>query len=702
MLSNDTETTQAMALLYEELQAAKRPLVIWIGAGASAWANYPLWQTLTSEMHADFSRHVRGYEKSNAADSLEIGDFPAVFEFMRLADAQRYRAMLVSAFSTRPVGPHFKAFIELLETINPLHIVTTNVDEELERNLPTATLVQRSDIERATYLLHKRESFICKLHGSISAVDSMVFATSDYKKLEMDESYLGFLQSVLADSNVVFLGYGVRDEYVINQLMQGREKRKLFGGGSHFVISPQAAFPSPSHLRRIQYLTSATPDHRGALEVIHLIAEAKSQGGHRIDNEKMEVRQPTIYYLADFLPYGKHSTSYNLTVTGEIDTIPREVMIGEGYVDGEVSVEGYSALHDLVVGLICFDQVYVKLNDAGKLHDVVGSENFWRLSAADAIGLVHIAANPALTYPGVGLYVGGDFGDMESVEKVDGDGAMQRRTVRQSIRRVIAPVPGMERQAEDLFDNLEKKVFVLQDDGHKKGVESALVNPSVRRLLGISAGVTLNSVPKWVAYPLLRLAKVVQTASVCEQLGASATRMIWGSEHLAGAAFQAKTASEWVDSAASYALTGRFDSDLGVLVRAEPEIFGKILSFRESESGLELRREIASHLKTNQSSSLVAAINSGLRQTIPLTLLQKARDQMSGLFTPIYITDKLTPAILGDLRNGDKRIAQWRERSKKILKDAELSLKISPYGQCPCGSGVKFRFCCHEALYHKG
>ena len=699
MLSNDAETTKAMALLYEELQAAERPLVIWIGAGASAWANYPLWQTLTSEMHAEFSRHVRGYEKSNAAASLEAGDFPSVFEFMQLADAQRYRAMLVSSFSTRPAGPHFKAFIELLEKIHPLHIVTTNVDEELERKLSAATLIQRSDIERATYLLHKRESFICKLHGSISAVDSLVFTTSDYKKLEMDENYLGFLQSVLADSNVVFLGYGVRDEYVINQLMQGRERRRLFGGGSHFVISPQAAFPSPSHLRRIQYLTSTAPDHRGALEIIHLIAEVKSQRDSKIEIRELEIGQPTKYYLADFFPFGKHNTSYNITITGERDSTPREVMIGEGYINGEVTVEGYSALHDLVVGLICFDQVYVKLDDVGKLHDVVGSEIFWRLSEAGAIGLVHIAKNPAVTYPGVGVYVGGNFGEMEAIENVDGDGAIERRTVGQSLRRIIRPVPGMERQAEVLFDILEKRIFVLSDDGHENGVESALVNPSVRRLLGISAGVTLESVPRWVAYPVLRLAKVVQTARICEQLGASAARMILGSEHLAGAAFQAQTASEWADSAASYALTGRFDSDLGALVRAESKVLANIISFRESGAGIELRREIASLLKTNESSSLVAAINSGLRQTIPLTLLQKARDQMSGLFTPLIVTDKLTPAIWGDLRNGDKRIAQWRERSKKILKDAELSLKTSPYGQCPCGSGVKFKFCCYEALY---
>lgn len=224
------------------------------------------------------------------------------------------------------------------------------------------------------------------------------------------------------------------------------------------------------------------------------------------------------------------------------------------------------------------------------------------------------------------------------------------------------------------------------------------MHPSVRALLGISGGTPLAQIPKWVAFPVLRLAGVIEAGDSCGYLNASATRMLWGSERLAGAAFSATTAQEWADDAASYVLAGRFYADLGSLVRAEPAALRSILEFRKSQAGEAFRAEILARLAVNEGGELVSAINAGLRQSIPTSVLQSAQDQFAGLFIPKTQSAKIMPAVWGDLRNGDARIARWRNRSRELLNEYCTWRKIAPYHLCPCGSGEKLKFCCVEAL----
>lgn len=76
--------------------------------------------------------------------------------------------------------PVYSRMVRAQQSIEPLHILTTNVDELLEHQLPDAITVQGSDIERISILLQDRKSFICKLHGTSSAVESMVFTKTGY------------------------------------------------------------------------------------------------------------------------------------------------------------------------------------------------------------------------------------------------------------------------------------------------------------------------------------------------------------------------------------------------------------------------------------------------------------------------------------------------------------------------------------------
>ena len=226
----------------------------------------------------------------------------------------------------------------------------------------------------------------------------------------------------------------------------------------------------------------------------------------------------------------------------------------------------------------------------------------------------------------------------------------------------------------------------------------SMVNPSVRRLLGISGGTPMGAVPRWLAFPVLRLAGVIRKGVICQHIDANATRMLLGSEALASVAFSASSGSTWADEAASYALTGRFNSDVGALIEQQPELLEGVLRFRASAGGNSFRREIAERLDENQGGQMVAAVNTGLKEAMPPSVLQQARDELSGLFMPRGSGPILQPAVWGDLRNGEERIAGWRRRSLALLDEFRAAGRLTPYAPCPCGSGEKLKFCCLSAL----
>ena len=63
MFSEDRETFKALNALSSVVERGGKPLIVWLGAGASAWAGYPLWQTLAETMHRRFAREMDTYEK---------------------------------------------------------------------------------------------------------------------------------------------------------------------------------------------------------------------------------------------------------------------------------------------------------------------------------------------------------------------------------------------------------------------------------------------------------------------------------------------------------------------------------------------------------------------------------------------------------------------------------------------------------------
>ena len=702
MFSEDRETFKALNALSSLVDGGEKPLVVWLGAGASAWAGYPLWKRLAEMMHSRFARETDSYEKTEASALLESMAFPKLFQYMHVCDSAVYFSCLVDAFAYRKPTPVYTRLLKVLGRIQPTCILTTNVDESLERHLSGTETVQRSDAERVPQMLAKGEGFICKLHGSVSSIESMVFAEEDYKDVQNNLPLMNALRSVFGGSSVLFLGYGLRDEHVISALEANCASHPLFGTGPHFIVSPKGSSSVPQNVKRINYVVQE-PDHRGALLALEAVADLQERDGTKVSpapaSVATEPRSASVCFIGELLPPGKMTTSQSLIVEGGSGT--KEIVIGEGYVDGEVVLHDYSALHDLVVGLVCFDVICLSIGHLGKLHRLLGSAWFWRFVEAEAIRLVVPPPDPAVLFHEAGLavgavktyHVGSKSSSMES---------FQEMTVAERIRAHVKAAPGKEREAERQMDMLEATTVdlakALPGEDLEVRMRGAMLHPTIRRLLGISGGVPMGAVPRWLAFPILRLAGVVRIGVICEHLKASATRMVLGSEKLASVAFSASSGTEWVDAAASYALTGRFNSDLGALIEQQRELLGGVMHFRESSVGMAFRRDIADRLATNEGGQVTAAVNAGLREALPLSVLQQAHDELSGLFMPRPSGAHLSPAVWGDLRNGEGRIAGWRKRSKILLEEYCKSKQLRIYDECPCGSGEKVRFCCSRAL----
>ena len=679
-----------------------RPFIIWVGAGVSSWAGYPFWLDLAAKMHTIFSREERDYDKVLSSKLLKEDKYPELFEQMRIVNQRRYFTFLSEKFRPQPASGVYKRFIKALSKLPNVYIVTTNVDEALEHGFPEYATIQRSDIERLPQLLYQRSRFICKLHGSASSVESMVFSKSDYESLQLNSAYLEAMRTIFSNTTVLFLGYGLRDEYVFQNLQTCSTMRPLFGTGPHFIVTSEERNELPAIVRRIRYEADAT-DHRDVIQILEVIADFTPSQSIQTANEdeKTISSQQSIYYIADLITPGTWTTSQTFNLESFPGAIQPHLIVGEGYVNGEIELYNYSALHDIVVGLLCFDIVCISIDHLARVHNLLGPEAFWIFVESGSLRLVIPPPTPSVIFADERSPVG-DLGLMSQGSNNSLCGEFFSLSISERICKQILPVKGKENEAERLFQHLESSVFDVSKSKLSESVaektRGALMNPSIRRMLGVSQGTPRNVIPRWLSFPTLRLAKVISSGIICQHIQASSARMIFGSEKLASVAFSAVEAKEWAESAASYVLTGRFNSDIGAIILEEPSLLFGILKFRESSGGASFRCEVAQRLAADDGSQIVTAINAGFSQALPTSTLQQAHDQFSGLFIPRSTSSVNMPVVWGDLHNSEERIARWRKRSRTLLDEELRHHKLGPYDECPCGSGEKLKFCCQEAL----
>jgi len=540
---SDKGTFYALRLLRDLVAERRKPVIIWAGAGVSMWCGFPSWADTASRIQAQYRKFEPNYDRVEAQRLVQQQRFPDLFELLRQTNPQRYNRELAALFTSRTPTPVYGRFLGIVKALTPLQIVTTNVDEILERNLPAAVSVQSSDLERCLDLVPAATSFVAKLHGSISSVESTVFTTSDYQRLLATPTYLSTLQGLFAQAAVVFVGYSLRDKYVLDLFAQNCGARPLFGDGPHFLVQSSDSPPLPDSIKTIRYLAEPYADHRSAITVLDIMRVTRDAGagwfapGHdepRAAAAELESR----YFLTDVTPPGTWTSTQSLLLGRPGGPSPNAI-IGQGFDNSELPQQTSPAMHDLIVGLVSFDYVHVPLSCAGRLHQLLGSATFWDLVRAGVFRFVCFEMEPVVMFRSTDAVDGGDVGMMHA-SSPDG----RPFTIEEQIRKQIQPVAGHEAEVSQLFDMLAARVLVF--DHERFNIPSltrgALLHPSVRRLLGISDAVFPNSFPRCVTFPVIRLAHTIIAGCACENFRLASTKLGFGSEILVGAAFAVSAA----------------------------------------------------------------------------------------------------------------------------------------------------------------
>ena len=86
-------------------------------------------------------------------------------------------------------------------------------------------------------------------------------------------------------------------------------------------------------------------------------------------------------------------------------------------------------------------------------------------------------------------------------------------------------------------------------------VRNGLLMPDVSRLLGYSDFATPHAIPRWLAYPTLRFAHLMQTGLNCSQLDIRAARVPFGGVSLLSAAFSIQRSNETAFDYASFVMS---------------------------------------------------------------------------------------------------------------------------------------------------
>lgn len=702
----DYSTIGAVRRLHRVVRRQERPVVFWIGAGVSVWAGYPLWSDLADIFHSTYLRTGSEYDRDHARELLTTKQFPDFFSLCRTTDRDLYFRLLTEHLSgRREGGPIYHRFCQLLTELRPLRILTTNVDESLESHLRDVHILQRSDFQRVADLDRRGESFLCKLHGTISAVSGAVFTREDYEDLLADDTYHDLLVGLFNGSSVVFLGYSLAEEYVLKALRKSTELMSIVGSGPHFVIADSERDTQflPDNIHTIRYRVSLHQDHRSTLQVLDILGSPKtSRHLQAASTEPKKVTEPlsrksrSAFYIADIYPPGTWTTSQDLNVTNA-EGKSLNVLVGQGFDNWEVGKQPSKALHDLAIGLLCFDTTYVPLSALVRVHDLLGSARFWRLHQEDALRFVHLPSVPGIIYPTQEAPTGGDL----AMITLGQDNSPEPQTAAHLIGKALSAMPGRETEARALFESLDASTISLADEEGElpSRARAALLHPRLQQLLGMSDATRLTSLPRWQAFPALRVLHGIQAAEICTKLGIPTLKIPFGVERLVSAIIGVGQPEHSADEVAGYLILQRATGDLTHALEANHDLFDLILRFRATAVGQELRSEVFAALDIPQGTEFEAAVSAGLRKALPPQVMDNARDQFEELMVPRASPVRPSrPAVWADTSFADEALRRWRIRARKLFEECCEINQLGPYDECPCGSQEKVKFCCQDAL----
>ncbi|MDR0374471.1 MAG: SIR2 family protein [Treponema sp.] len=260
-------------------QIENNRVVPFVGAGLSAFLDYPTWEKFLADIYDAKLTHFgsNDFQNFKCEDKAEylnnhrgyagfIRDIEHTFSDARL---KYYISKYKYIFDYAAVSPLPYLFKDM--------VITTNFDNVLETiyaengvNLQTYTPVEKDGLTRAIQSGSEEGCTVYKMHGTINTPESIILTKSDYDEFYSKDSRLTkTLEVFIKGKNLLFLGCSLKEDRIMNLLESFFEK-----GIYHYAIFPANADKTAETFRDLGnrgILAILFPD--GCFECIFFILE---------------------------------------------------------------------------------------------------------------------------------------------------------------------------------------------------------------------------------------------------------------------------------------------------------------------------------------------------------------------------------------------------------------------------------------------
>ena len=180
---------------------ARQKLVIFVGAGVSRNSGLPTW----GQMVQTFAERI-GYPSIERLAMEEYIRIPQYYYCMDESEGHKNYYQLLRDLIA--VDAKSNILDELIVSLNPRHLVTTNYDKLLDQIADNYEVI-REDRE---LLKGTANQYLIKMHGDIDQVEKLVFKEEDYLYYSETHRLMEvFLKSLLIDHVFLFVGYSLND-----------------------------------------------------------------------------------------------------------------------------------------------------------------------------------------------------------------------------------------------------------------------------------------------------------------------------------------------------------------------------------------------------------------------------------------------------------------------------------------------------------
>lgn len=261
MVYSEENAKQSLVQLLRSKKA-----ILFAGAGCSRFANYPDWDELVNKLQKELTPHLTPPQETNRLQLVDVVKQQLISEGQTREDA--YYNFLFNEFSPKTVKFDSVFHVPLVQ-LGFCGIITTNYDRVLEDAVNQAYTVDgnlvncqdlslRDDIEIRIFKFMrelanaKHPTSILHLHGYYTKPHNIILSEADYhgfyKEFEifdssgnpihgaMDTLPRRILWSLFVMHSLVFVGFGMQDEAMMQVLRHIQSELKLGEDHAHFAL----------------------------------------------------------------------------------------------------------------------------------------------------------------------------------------------------------------------------------------------------------------------------------------------------------------------------------------------------------------------------------------------------------------------------------------------------------------------------------